>query len=454
MHRHLVTPISQRDNHLHQQGNVGRVVGRGVTQNKCDPFFTIFCHTLNSIIVCTILIMQLSNSGGRAKRKNSIKMAYVTCANNFNKAGFVQVLNMCNALTNIDGVELKLWAGFTKQPMNRQNKERLRQILAFSNGRWQFNQQLYPPQLKIQFLNRLVTHIAHMMAILRAWLYFPDIFYTREYRFATIATSLNMNVVVEIHEALTPHFPAHKVVAFAKSAQNKKILLVIATTQKIADDLIDAGVPSSKVVVMPNAAPSATNYALTTKQARQKLDINAKSAVATYTGHLYDGKGISDFLKAATKLPNVRFFVVGGEGDELQNAKSIANSIGASNITFTGQILPTEIPLYQMASDVLVATLHDELFQSPLKITEYVATKKPIVATDIAPISNRLADGKEALLYQMGDADDLAHKIGELLAKPKLAKSLSENAVKRIGGWTWDDRATDILALIKKRVRL
>jgi glycosyltransferase involved in cell wall biosynthesis len=90
------------------------------------------------------------------------------------------------------------------------------------------------------------------------------------------------------------------------------------------------------------------------------------------------------------------------------------------------------------AATVCVVPFHDvdDLRQTyPVKILEYMALGKPIVASGIAGMSRMIEDGKTGLLFRPGDPADLAEKLRLVCGDPALRRRLSENARQAVQGF-------------------
>jgi glycosyltransferase involved in cell wall biosynthesis len=84
------------------------------------------------------------------------------------------------------------------------------------------------------------------------------------------------------------------------------------------------------------------------------------------------------------------------------------------------------------AATVCVVPFHDvaDLRQTyPVKILEYMALGKPIIASAIAGMSAMINDGEDGILYRPGDAEDLAVKLRMVLRDPVLRDRLSARAL-------------------------
>ena len=176
--------------------------------------------------------------------------------------------------------------------------------------------------------------------------------------------------------------------------------------------------------------------------------------VVGYAGHLYAWKGVDVLLEALVRLPDVQGLIVGGHQAEpdLARMTSLAERLGLSGrITFTGLVEPRRVAGLLTQADVLVLPNHASAistrFTSPLKLFEYMAAGRPIVASDLPSIREVLTDGSNALLIPPGDAGALADAIARLLADPELAATLARAAKGEVPAYSWERRAERLEAL-------
>ncbi|MDQ3438925.1 MAG: glycosyltransferase family 4 protein, partial [Planctomycetota bacterium] len=87
-------------------------------------------------------------------------------------------------------------------------------------------------------------------------------------------------------------------------------------------------------------------------------------------------------------------------------------------------------------------------FTSPLKLFEYMAARRPIVATSLPAIREVLNDDEHALLVEPGDTGAMAAAIGRLLQDHALAERLARAAYGAAPQYTWARRAERIEALL------
>jgi glycosyltransferase involved in cell wall biosynthesis len=176
----------------------------------------------------------------------------------------------------------------------------------------------------------------------------------------------------------------------------------------------------------------------------------AASAMPTvvYVGHLYPWKGVDVFLRALSLLAEPRAIIVGGhpaEGD-LGRLQSLARALGIDQrVRFTGLVPRNDVSRYLQQADVLVmphtATRVSERYASPLKLFEYMAAGKPIVASDVPAVREVLRDGENACLVSPGDPQSLASGIARVLADRPLAERIAGRAFEEASSYTWARRA-------------
>ncbi len=198
-------------------------------------------------------------------------------------------------------------------------------------------------------------------------------------------------------------------------------------------------------VRLPPAAPSAP--------------IRHDPPVVGYAGHLYPWKGVDVLLNAIASLRDVRALVVGGLEAEpdLERTRARARTLGIQDrITFTGAVPPSQVPARLAEMDILVlpntATHISARYTSPLKLFEYMAAGRPVVASDLPALREVLRDGDNAVLVEPGDSERLAAAIVRLLDDRRLAMRLATTAWNDVQAYSWDQRAARLEALFERIV--
>lgn len=176
--------------------------------------------------------------------------------------------------------------------------------------------------------------------------------------------------------------------------------------------------------------------------------------VVAYAGHLYAWKGVDVLLRALALVPSARGVIVGGHEKEpdLAGMQRLASELGiADRTTFTGLVAPSQVPRHLAGARILVlpnpASAISTQFTSPLKLFEYMAAGRAIVASDLPSIREVLRDGEHALLVEPGSAEALAAAIRRLLGDPALAERLARAAAAASFAYTWGRRAERLESL-------
>jgi glycosyltransferase involved in cell wall biosynthesis len=170
----------------------------------------------------------------------------------------------------------------------------------------------------------------------------------------------------------------------------------------------------------------------------QKMDgpVNWKSIegrpVVLYTGTFEAYQGLPLLIEGAWAVvrqrPEVLFLIVGGSPDQVREVKDQASRLGLdANIMFTGNLSPNIAKSYIRQADLLVSP-RVKGSNTPLKIYEYLASGKPIVATRHSTHTQILTE-REAVLVEC-NAESMAQGILKALNDAQLAQSIGQNARK------------------------
>lgn len=274
-----------------------------------------------------------------------------------------------------------------------------------------------------------------------------DIIYSNETLPLWVSARACPNTFYEMHD-----FPESKLGLFARFLKRARWILVHNKWKlgKLRETFL---IPESKLLYEPNAVDiSAFDPKVTQKEAREKLSLSLDNKLVVYTGHLYGWKGVDALAKAASKLPHDIFVAFIG-GTEKDIASFRAKYGKEANIIIVGHRPHKEIPLWQRAADVLVLpnTAKEAIsahYTSPMKLFEYMASRKPIVASDI-PSIREILDGDSAFLVSPDDEVALADAITLALGDKAGAEARAAKAFDSVREHTWEKRAERILDFMR-----
>jgi glycosyltransferase involved in cell wall biosynthesis len=186
---------------------------------------------------------------------------------------------------------------------------------------------------------------------------------------------------------------------------------------------------------------------------------SAKAGIFTigYAGHLYPWKGVDLVVEIVAALADTRGLIIGGHEAEpdLARLDQLARDLDCrSRVTFTGLLAPGEARRRLQDAHVLVlpnprSAISTE-FTSPLKLFEYMASGRPIVASDLPSIREVLTDGYNALLVEAGNPQALIDGVRRIKEDTALAERLATQALEDVHGFTWERRAARLEGLFQQ----
>ncbi|MDD4761547.1 MAG: glycosyltransferase family 4 protein [Candidatus Pacebacteria bacterium] len=265
-----------------------------------------------------------------------------------------------------------------------------------------------------------------------------DIVYTREAEIASIMIKKGNKVFYEGH-----NWPKKDKIHLEMLKKTKGIICI---TKGLAERYIEKGIKKEKILVAPDGVDLekflAVNH-LSKEKARKELKLPENRKIAVYVGSFYKWKGIDVLLKAAEKMREV-IFVVAGSG-------KIEKEL-PENVKMVGKKLKTEVPKWLLAADVLILPNSGKedisrLYTSPLKMFEYMASGRPIVASDLPSIREVLNENN-AVLVEPDKEESLILGIKKVLENEEMVLNIARRALDDVKKYDWKRRAENILEFI------
>jgi len=224
--------------------------------------------------------------------------------------------------------------------------------------------------------------------------------------------------------------------------------LVVVTSKAHKERLADWGIDQSKMVPLPSSVDveAFSHRDGSTIKKRYLLD---DSKVVIYLGIMTKqrklGMLIQAFSEVKSQLPDAKLLMV-GDGDDRANLESLAGELGLSeDILFTGQIPYSDVPDFIAAADVAVLQLPPFDFYkmaSPLKLFEYMAMSKPVVANAEIPEHREVLEQSGGGLLAPSNSEAFASAMIKLLGSPEMAAEMGRKGRH----WVIQNRSNEILA--------
>jgi len=177
--------------------------------------------------------------------------------------------------------------------------------------------------------------------------------------------------------------------------------------------------------------------------------------VAGYAGHLYEGRGIEVILDCARALPHWTFVIAGGTPTDVATLTGRCRDLGLANVETLGFVANAELPSRLAVADVLLmpyqrrvmvsgGRLDTAQWMSPLKMFEYMAMGRAIVASDL-PVLREVLDDTRAILVPSDRPDAWIASLARAASDPTLTQALSNAARQSVKAYDWSLRAQRIL---------
>ncbi len=285
---------------------------------------------------------------------------------------------------------------------------------------------------------------------------------TRDLRTAAAGSVLRIPTLIEMHD-----LPKGRLtdLYFRWATRGTGFRGIAAITEALKNDLVerfDRFLSMDDVIVSPDGVELA-DYAELPQMAEAKamLGIPVEAFVATYAGSFYSGKGMEVVLPLSERCRDVEFLVVGGEEHQVAEQRRRAAELNLSNIRLVGRVPPAEVPQYLAASDALLlpnqavvatssGTGNIGRYTSPLKLFEYLAMGRAILASDL-PVLKEVLDESCAVFSPPDQIDVWAQHLGSLREAPRRRDRLRRAAIEKVQHFTWTTRAKQMLTFASQR---
>ncbi len=237
---------------------------------------------------------------------------------------------------------------------------------------------------------------------------------------------------------------------------------VVVTNRFIGQKFIEAGVSKNKILVAPNGV-SLEKFALHLEPAEALAKLNlppdlqqqlAGQKILLYTGSFRTmgiEKGVGDILEALTQIsdPEITFVAVGGNEADLTYYRNLVMELNLEDkVILLEKQSQESLALWQQAASILLMPFprkaHYEYFMTPLKMFEYMAARRPIIASNLPSIKEILND-TNAIFCEPGNTSDLATKINLALTNSELSERVGEQAWTDVQNYTWTKRVEKII---------
>ncbi|MFQ3597210.1 MAG: glycosyltransferase family 4 protein [Chloroherpetonaceae bacterium] len=245
-----------------------------------------------------------------------------------------------------------------------------------------------------------------------------------------------------------------KALEWSEEIQFEQADAIVVVSSVLKSQLVELGASAEKITVIPNGV-DAERYSpdISGEAVRKKLGLE-EAFVIGYAGTFGHWHGITVLAKAVKEIvgsiPKAHVLLI-GDGVLRGEVEAILRKDGVQHkATITGMMPSETVPEYLAACDALVISAINNpdvpFFQSPIKLFEYMAMQKPVVASRVGQIQEVIQDGVNGLLVEENAPSELAAALCRLAKDESLCRSLAKNARRDVvEKYAWQENARSVL---------
>ncbi len=278
----------------------------------------------------------------------------------------------------------------------------------------------------------------------------PDLVYTWLPQSAAVGCWQGFPVVLEMHADVGGRLGRWWLRQFWRAGSRRRLLVTTQALRTTLERSTAMVFPDSAVQIAPNGV-DLDRYASLPRphEARARLHLR-DGLTAGFTGHFYPGRGINLLFELARSMPALNFLWVGGTSEAVEEWRAKLNATRCTNVTLTGFVDNSSVPLYQAAADILLMPYGHSISASsgqdigevinPMKMFEYMAAERPIVCSDL-PVIREVLDDSRAVFCPAGDVVSWKRTLEDLGQDASRREKLARNARREVEKYTWVARA-------------
>ncbi len=252
------------------------------------------------------------------------------------------------------------------------------------------------------------------------------------------------------------HYPGF---SFFEKISLKLCSAATVTSRELKDILVDYRVPEAKITVNPMGVDPGKICPHTDSGLKKSLGLSGK-VIFGFIGSINYWHGMDNLMemmkRTVSALPRIAYLIV-GDGPKRQELEDFVRQNGLGDrVKCTGYVPYEEINLYLNAMDVCLALypLEKAFFFSPLKIFEYMAAGRPVVATSVGQIREIIRHGENGFLVDPDRPREIEALFRKLMNDSPLRKRIGESARTFIStNYSWHRNAKTVERVAQNLIR-
>jgi glycosyltransferase involved in cell wall biosynthesis len=265
-------------------------------------------------------------------------------------------------------------------------------------------------------------------------------------------------IITEEHELARSSAVKIKLMETMQGIYLKRANRIVAVTEGIKRELCEQfSLPPQKMIVVHNGTNLEVAQPREKSSCKKALGMDPSKPCVGFVGRLYSFQGVDYLIKAAPyvleKMPHTMFLIV-GDGAERENLEKLAESEDvADRFLFFGEVPFQKVPDFIGACDVCLALKRPlRSGYSPLKLYEYMACGRPVVASNLDGFEI-LSEHEAGCLVEPTDFQGTARQIVDLLKDEELQKRMGINGRKTSSDFSWETAARKVERMCQELVR-
>ncbi len=346
-------------------------------------------------------------------------------------------MKSCAALVEI-GHELTLWLPRTGSAAN------------WSELAPHYGIRVRFPIRRLRSLRPLRRYDFCLRAVLAGHRAGAELLYVWPYQAAAIGARLGFPTLLEVHDRPAGSMGPRLFRMFLRGRGARRMLVTTEALRTWLAANYDSGLMGPLALIAPNGVDLDRYRGLPEPaEARAVLGLPDRFT-AGYTGHLYAGRGLELMLNLARRTPDLQLLWAGGQPEAVSFWQGRLRQEGIENLKLLGFIPNERMPLVQAACEVLLMPYERRIAvssggdtattASPMKLFEYLAAGRAILASDL-PVLREILNETNAQLLPPDEPEVWREALLRLKKYPERRARLGEQARQDAQRYSWTERA-------------
>lgn len=301
---------------------------------------------------------------------------------------------------------------------------------------------IFKKKIKLNFFSILIF-VIKIIIFQKKELNKEDLYLTRSILFGIFGSIFFKNIILELHHE--PIGFTGIIFFFLKKIKVIKKLKFIF----IHKNLIDKIKPKLNSFICLDDGVDINDFKINQSKKKYK-------ATCAYIGSFHKGKGFDLIHQLSIECPKIQFHLYG-------DSSFLKNKISRENIKFFNYIeyklVPKVLSRYEvvlMPYEKIVGARSKNLNitnnMSPIKMFDYLASKKIILASNLKVYSHILKNKFNSIIINSENILEWKKNINNIFKNIKKYEYLKYNAYNTAKKFTWNNRAKKILIFFKKNI--